>query len=53
VVNLARRLEVDPEQALRVAADRFERRFRVVEASGAKTLEEMDAAWQRAKGEEG
>jgi len=52
VVNLARRLEVDPEQALRRAADRFDRRFRAVEASGAKTLEEMEGEWERAKGEE-
>jgi ATP diphosphatase len=55
VVNLARRLEVDPEQALRRAADRFDRRFRVVEASGdlaSMSLEEMDQEWERAKGEE-
>jgi len=55
VVNLARHLAVDPEQALRAAADRFERRFRVVEASGdlaVMSLEEMDAAWERAKREE-
>ncbi|HAX81928.1 MAG TPA: nucleoside triphosphate pyrophosphohydrolase, partial [Actinobacteria bacterium] len=52
VVNLARRLEVDPEQALRAAADRFERRFRVVEGAGdlkAMTFEEMDEAWEEAK----
>ena len=55
VVNLARHLEVDPEQALRGAVHRFDRRFRAVESSGnlqAMTLEEMDAAWERAKGEE-
>jgi tetrapyrrole methylase family protein / MazG family protein len=55
VVNLARRLEVDPEQALRRATDRFDRRFRAVEASGdvaAMTLAEMDAAWEQAKREE-
>ncbi|MEK7252386.1 MAG: nucleoside triphosphate pyrophosphohydrolase [Actinomycetota bacterium] len=55
VVNLARHLEVDPEQALRLAADRFDHRFRIVESSGdisAMSLEEMDEAWERAKGEE-
>jgi len=55
VVNLSRHLAVDPEQALRLAADRFDRRFRSIEASGdvaAMTLEEMDAAWERAKREE-
>ena len=55
VVNLARRLEVDPEQALRAAADRFERRFRVVEDGGSLaglTLEEMDRRWEAAKADE-
>jgi len=52
VVNLARRFEVDPEQALRRASDRFDRRFRVVEASGAATLEEKEEQWERAKREE-
>jgi len=52
VVNLARHLEVDPEQALRRAADRFGHRFRAIEADGdihAMTLEEMEAAWEAAK----
>ena len=60
VVNLARRLETDPEQALRQACRKFERRFRRVEerlsqqgkAPGAATLDEMEAEWQWAKGEE-
>lgn len=52
VVNLARHLSVDPEQALRSATDRFERRFRAVEAEGdlaGVSLEEMNARWERAK----
>ena len=56
VVNLARHFAVDPEQALRAAADRFDRRFRVVEGGGdltGLTLAEMDARWEKAKEEEG
>lgn len=60
VVNLARRLEIDPEAALRSANSKFERRFRRVEALLAKegkapreaTLAEMDALWEQAKFEE-
>jgi tetrapyrrole methylase family protein/MazG family protein len=60
VVNLARHTDVDPELALRAAADRFADRFRVVErlaaAEGtplsAMTLDEMDALWDRAKSEQ-
>lgn len=55
-VNLARRLDVDPEQALRSAAGRFSRRFRVVEAGGTlegASLEELDARWEAAKASEG
>ena len=60
VVNLARRLELDPEAALRGANGKFERRFRRVEellradgksAEGAG-LAEMEAHWRRAKLEE-
>jgi len=52
VVNLARHLSVDPEQALRGAVDRFDRRFRAVEAEGdlsGLSLAEMDERWERAK----
>jgi nucleoside triphosphate diphosphatase len=53
VVNLARRLGTDPEQALRGACRKFERRFRAVETALAghvsPTLDEMEAEWQRVK----
>jgi MazG family protein len=57
VANLARHCKVDPEAALRSTNDKFERRFRYVEAELAKqgrkpaeaTLEEMEALWQQAK----
>lgn len=57
LVNLSRRLEVDPESALRGANAKFERRFRMVEALLAAegrgpadaTLDEMEAHWVRAK----
>jgi ATP diphosphatase len=60
VVNLARRLEIDSESALRAANRKFERRFRKVEevlaAQGKEpagsTLDEMEAAWVQAKDEE-
>lgn len=57
VVNIARFLKVDPEQALRGSNARFRRRFGRVEhglAQHGKTtsdasLDEMEALWQRAK----
>ena len=54
VVNYARHLEIDPEAALREATDRFERRFRRVEAITDKPLRSLDivaleALWQEAK----
>ena len=59
VVNYARLRGVVPETALRRTVDKFSRRFRAVEAglatraaSGAPTLEEMDALWNAAKAEE-
>jgi ATP diphosphatase len=57
VVNLARHLEVDAEQALSDANRKFERRFRQMEASVGETggsladlgLEELETYWQKAK----
>ncbi len=57
VVNLARHLKVDPENALRAANGKFERRFRFIEQAlrGAGrpiescNLEELDALWGEAK----
>ena len=52
VVNLARHLKIDPEEALRQANRKFERRFRAIEkAPGfeAMSLEEMEALWSQAK----
>ena len=59
-VNLARHLGVDPETALRDTNQRFERRFRRVEALAAargRAVEELgaealDALWEQAKAEE-
>ena len=55
--NLARKLEVEPESALRAANAKFERRFAHIERRLAaqrsspetSTLEEMDALWDEAK----
>jgi ATP diphosphatase len=60
VVNLARRLEVDAEEALRAANAKFERRFRAVEAraraSGGEPaqldLAALDRLWEEVKAEE-
>jgi tetrapyrrole methylase family protein/MazG family protein/ATP diphosphatase len=57
VANLARTLEVDPEDALRFTNAKFARRFRYIEerlAERGKTpdqsdLTEMDALWDEAK----
>ncbi len=61
VVNLARRVEIDPDQALRHAGRKFERRFRRLEAKltesgltpAAAGLAGMEQRWQEAKAEEG
>ena len=55
--NLARKLEVDPEDALRACNAKFERRFHHIEKALAErgrtpdqsTLEEMDGLWDEAK----
>ena len=60
IVNIARFLKVDPEQALRGTNSKFRRRFAHVEqgleAQGKSpkeaTIEEMERLWQDAKGQE-
>jgi nucleoside triphosphate diphosphatase len=60
LVNLARHIDADPESALRATNAKFERRFayieRALEAQGRTleqaSLDEMDALWNAAKGEE-
>ncbi len=60
MANLARRMKVDPEAALRRANAKFTKRFERIEAllaEGGKTpelsdLAEMDALWNRAKAEQ-
>ena len=57
LVNVARKLGIEPEAALRVANDKFQRRFddleRQVTAEGHKVrdlnLEQLELHWQRAK----
>jgi tetrapyrrole methylase family protein/MazG family protein len=57
LVNVARKLGIEPEAALRIANDKFQRRFddveRQVVASGKKfrdlALDDLEAHWQRAK----
>ena len=58
IVNIARFLKVDPEQALRRTNAKFRRRFAHVESGlaergktpGDSTIEEMEELWQDAKG---
>ena len=54
VANLARKLDVEPETALRRATAKFERRFRQVEALAAeraigRDLDALEALWQEVK----
>ena len=61
IANLARHVDADTEAALRTTNAKFERRFAHIEArlaAAGKTtaqasLEEMDALWNEAKGQEG
>jgi nucleoside triphosphate diphosphatase len=55
--NLARKLDIDPEAALRRATDKFERRFRRVEAlaverAAGTALERLEELWQEVKRQE-
>jgi nucleoside triphosphate diphosphatase len=55
--NLARKLDVEPETALRRATAKFERRFREVEVLAAERgvecdLDALEALWQEVKGTE-
>ena len=56
MANLARKLKVDPEEALRRANAKFTRRFQFIEAklaeagkTGAQPLDELEALWVEAK----
>ena len=54
LVNLSRHLKLDPEQALRKATAKFERRFRQMEQDQPEPLNTLDegaleAAWPKAK----
>jgi len=54
VVNVARKMKIEPELALRGTIERFSSRFAYVERNLDKgladaTLEEMDVLWERAK----
>ena len=58
-VNLARKLDIDAEVALRTANDKFEKRFRMIEerlhdngkSLSETTLQELDELWQEVKKE--
>ncbi len=56
--NLARKLDIEPETALRRATAKFERRFRQVEALAAergigRDLDALEALWQEVKRKDG
>ena len=60
VANVARKLDIDPEVALRDANDKFERRYRAVErrladdtqTAGARDLDTLERLWQAVKADE-
>jgi len=57
VANLARKLDIEPEAALRQATAKLERRFRRVELLAAEQtigadLDALDALWQQVKRDE-
>ena len=60
LVNVARQLKIDPEEALRAMTRRFAARFQHIERRAEETgrsvselsLEEMEIVWQAAKGQE-
>jgi ATP diphosphatase len=55
VVNLARKLNIEPEAALREANRKFERRFRAIEQEPGfsdLSLDEMEELWRRAKADQ-
>jgi len=54
VVNVARKMKLEPELALRGTIERFSSRFRYIEQHLGKpladaTLAEMDTLWEQAK----
>ncbi len=57
VINLSRHLKVNPEKALKVSVEKFEKRFAFIEASlkkqkknlGEIGLKELDGLWNKAK----
>ncbi len=59
LVNLARKFEIDPEEALQLSNNKFMSRFTYIEEALAKngknlkdsSLEEMDSLWKKAKKE--
>jgi len=60
VTNIARRLQVEPEAALKLTNRKFRRRFRHIERGleergrepGSATIEEMEELWQESKKED-
>ncbi len=54
VINIARKLKVDPEEALNSTIKKFDKRFRYIEKNtdiSKADLEEMEKLWQEAKNE--